>query len=127
MCRHCHLNSLVKVSGVVSRRSSVLPMLKYAKFQCPKCQIVLGPFYQDASQTTEVTVHNCHNCSSKGPFLFLSDQTVYRNFQKLTLQETPGTVPPGRLPRNRDIILVWDLVDTVKPGDEIVFTPHSSN
>jgi DNA replication licensing factor MCM2 len=47
-------------------------------------------------------------------------QTVYRNYQKLTLQESPGTVPPGRLPRHRDIICLWDLIDQCKPGEEIV-------
>ena len=36
------------------------------------------------------------------------------------LQESPGTVPAGRLPRHREIILLWDLVDSAKPGEEIV-------
>jgi DNA replicative helicase MCM subunit Mcm2 (Cdc46/Mcm family) len=29
-------------------------------------------------------------------------------------------VPPGRLPRHREVILLWDLVDSAKPGEEIV-------
>jgi len=45
---------------------------------------------------------------------------VYRNYQKMTLQESPGSVPPGRLPRHREVILLWDLIDTAKPGEEIV-------
>jgi DNA replication licensing factor MCM2 len=47
-------------------------------------------------------------------------QTVYRNYQKITLQESPGTIPPGRLPRSKDVILLHDLIDNVKPGDEVV-------
>ena len=47
-------------------------------------------------------------------------QTVYRNYQKMTLQESPGSVPPGRLPRHREVILLWDLIDKAKPGEEIV-------
>lgn len=47
-------------------------------------------------------------------------KTVYRNYQKMTLQESPGSVPPGRLPRHREVILLWDLIDTAKPGEEIV-------
>ena len=31
-------------------------------------------------------------------------------------------MPPGRLPRHREVILLWDLVDTVKPGDEVDVT-----
>ena len=47
-------------------------------------------------------------------------QTIYRNYQKMTLQESPGSVPAGRLPRHREVILLWDLIDTAKPGEEVV-------
>ncbi|KAJ2854044.1 MCM DNA helicase complex subunit [Coemansia erecta] len=118
--RQSQLNSLVRISGVVSRRTGVFPQLKYVKFDCGKCGAVLGPFYQDAH--SEVRVNMCSNCQGRGPFTMNSEQTVYRNYQRLTLQETPGAVPPGRLPRHRDIILLWDLIDCAKPGDEIEVT-----
>ena len=38
----------------------------------------------------------------------------------MTIQESPGTVPPGRLPRHREVICLWDLIDQAKPGEEIV-------
>lgn len=38
----------------------------------------------------------------------------------MTLQESPGSVPAGRLPRHREIILLCDLIDSAKPGEEIV-------
>lgn len=47
------------------------------------------------------------------------EKTVYRNYQKVTIQESPGSVPAGRLPRHREVILLWDLVDSVKPGEEV--------
>ncbi|KAG1734718.1 MCM-domain-containing protein [Suillus paluster] len=118
--RRSNLNNLVRVSGVVTRRSGVFPQLKYVKFDCRKCGAVLGPFYQDA--TKEVKVSFCANCESKGPFPVNSEQTVYRNYQKMTLQESPGSVPPGRLPRHREVILLWDLIDMAKPGEEIEVT-----
>ncbi|KAG9316373.1 MCM-domain-containing protein [Chiua virens] len=118
--RRSNLNNLVRVSGVVTRRTGVFPQLKYVKFDCRKCGAVLGPFYQDA--TKEVKVSYCPNCESKGPFQVNSEQTVYRNYQKMTLQESPGSVPPGRLPRHREVILLWDLIDQAKPGEEIEVT-----
>jgi DNA replication licensing factor MCM2 len=48
------------------------------------------------------------------------EQTIYRNYQKITLQESPGSVPAGRLPRYKDIILLHDLIDQARPGEEIV-------
>ena len=45
---------------------------------------------------------------------------MYRNYQKMTLQELPRSVPTGCLPRHCEVILLWDLIDSAKPGDEIV-------
>jgi DNA replication licensing factor MCM2 len=118
--RQSHLNCLVRVSGVVTRRSGVFPQLKYVKFDCTKCGITLGPFQQESN--VEVKISYCQSCQSRGPFTLNSEKTVYRNYQKLTLQESPGTVPAGRLPRHREVILLWDLIDKAKPGEEIEVT-----
>lgn len=118
--RQSHLNCLVRVSGVVTRRTGVFPQLKYIMFLCNKCGVTLGPFQQEAH--SEVKISYCSACQSRGPFTMNSEKTVYRNYQKLTLQESPGTVPAGRLPRQREVILLSDLIDTAKPGDEIEVT-----
>ncbi|ODV79938.1 MCM-domain-containing protein [Suhomyces tanzawaensis NRRL Y-17324] len=118
--RENNLNQLVKIVGVVTRRTGVFPQLKYVKFDCLKCGVVLGPFIQDSN--TEVRVSFCTNCQSKGPFKINSEKTLYRNYQRITLQESPGTVPAGRLPRHREIIMLSDLVDQAKPGEEIEVT-----
>ncbi|KAL1413566.1 MCM DNA helicase complex subunit [Vanrija albida] len=118
--RQENLNTLVRVSGVVTRRTGIFPQLKYVKFDCGKCGTTLGPFYQDT--TKELKISFCPNCSARGPFSVNSEQTVYRNYQKMTLQESPGSVPAGRLPRHREVILLWDLIDCAKPGDEVEVT-----
>lgn len=48
--------------------------------------------------------------------------SVYRNYQKWTIQETPGSVPPGRVPRQKEIYVLNDLVDSARPGDEVEIT-----
>ncbi|WVF67660.1 hypothetical protein IAT40_002419 [Kwoniella sp. CBS 6097] len=118
--RQSNLNCLVRVSGVVTRRSGVFPQLKYVKFDCGKCRAVLGPFFQDTNK--ELKISFCSACESRGPFTVNSEQTVYRNYQKMTLQESPGSVPAGRLPRHREVVLLWDLIDMAKPGEEIEVT-----
>ena len=118
--RQTHLNCLVRVTGVVTRRTGVFPQLKYVRFDCTKCGMTLGPFQQESN--AEVKISYCNNCQSRGPFTLNSERTVYRNYQKLTLQESPGTVPAGRLPRHREVILLWDLIDSAKPGEEIEVT-----
>jgi DNA replication licensing factor MCM2 len=118
--RQSHLNCLVRVSGVVTRRTGVFPQLKYVMFLCNKCGITLGPFQQEAA--AEVKISYCQNCQSRGPFTMNSEKTVYRNYQKMSLQESPGSVPAGRLPRQREVILLADLIDSAKPGDEVEVT-----
>ena len=118
--RQSHLNALVRVSGVVTRRTGVFPQLKYVKFDCSKCGVTLGPFQQESN--VEVKISYCQSCQSRGPFILNSEKTVYRNYQKITLQESPGTVPAGRLPRHREVILLWDLIDSAKPGEEVEIT-----
>lgn len=51
-----------------------------------------------------------------------SAETVYGNYQKLTLQESPGSVPAGRLPRHKEVVLLGDLIDVVRPGEEVEVT-----
>ncbi|GAB4814991.1 hypothetical protein N2152v2_002037 [Parachlorella kessleri] len=116
--RHFHLNQLVRVDGVVTRRTGVFPQLHMVMFDCLKCGALLGPYYQQGSQ--EIKLMNCGACTSKGPFQINMKDTVYRNYQKITLQESPGSVPAGRLPRSKEVILLNDLVDFVRPGEEIV-------
>lgn len=70
--RQIHLNALIRVSGVVTRRSSVFPQLKFAKYNCIACMHVLGPFFQDGPQETKPI--NCPQCQARGPFLLNSEQ-----------------------------------------------------
>jgi DNA replicative helicase MCM subunit Mcm2 (Cdc46/Mcm family) len=70
--RRTALNALIRVSGVITRRTGVFPQLKYVKYNCQKCGAILGPFYQDTSN--EIRVSNCSGCQSKGPFIVNSEQ-----------------------------------------------------
>ena len=64
--RQLHLNQLIRTSGVVTSTSGVLPQLSIIKYDCNKCNFVLGPFYQ--SQNQEVRPGSCPECQSSGPF-----------------------------------------------------------
>jgi DNA replication licensing factor MCM2 len=58
--RHQHLGKLIKVSGVVTRRTNVFPQLKIMVFFCQKCGEKKGPIYQNS--VNEVGVGNCGAC-----------------------------------------------------------------
>ncbi|XP_055632268.1 DNA replication licensing factor Mcm2 [Toxorhynchites rutilus septentrionalis] len=123
--RKLHLNQLVRTLGVVTATTGVLPQLSVIKYDCVKCGYILGPFVQ--SQNTEVKPGSCPECQSSGPFSINMEQTLYRNYQKITVQESPGRIPAGRIPRSKDCILLADLCDQCKPGDEIEVTGIYTN
>ncbi|XP_048318279.1 DNA replication licensing factor MCM2 [Ziziphus jujuba] len=123
--RQIHLNTMIRIGGVVTRRSGVFPQLQQVKYDCNKCGTILGPFFQNSY--SEVKVGSCPECQSKGPFTVNIEQTIYRNYQKLTLQESPGIVPAGRLPRYKEVILLNDLIDCARPGEEIEVTGIYTN
>lgn len=123
--RKLHVNQLVRTLVVVTATTGVLPQLSVVKFDCNKCGFILGPFTQ--TQDHEVQPGSCPECQSSGPFTINMEQTIYRNYQKITLQESPGRIPAGRVPRSKDCILLADLCDRCKPGDEVDVTGIYTN
>ncbi|GAU93295.1 hypothetical protein RvY_05258-2 [Ramazzottius varieornatus] len=123
--RQVHLNQLIRTSGVVASATGILPKLSAVKYDCTKCGAVNGPFYVTATEETYPT--SCIECQSRGPFDVNTLETVYENFQRVVIQESPGKVAAGRLPRSKECIFKGDLVDTVAPGDEIEVTGIYSN
>lgn len=118
--RQGDLNNLIRVSGVVTRRTGVFPQLMMATYICKTCNARLGPF--NVVGNKEVRPSVCPNCEGQGPFTIDPTGTEYGNYQKIVLQETPGSVPPGRVPRHKDVILLGDLIDIARPGEEIEVT-----
>lgn len=128
--RQTHLDELIKVAGVVTRRTGVFPQLQLVHFDCLRCGHRCGPFLhapggadgKDGGAGSGGKPQVCMGCQGKGPFALNLERTVYRNYQKITLQESPGTVPAGRLPRSKEVVLTHDLIDTARPGEEIEVT-----
>ncbi|EPY39187.1 hypothetical protein AGDE_04741 [Angomonas deanei] len=118
--RQVHMNVLVRVEGVVIRRSPVYPQMHAVKYDCLRCSYIIGPIYQRGDK--EQRVNLCPSCHSKGPFKVNMVLTEYRNHQTIVLQESPGKVPPGRLPRSLEVVLTNDLIDIAKPGEEVDVT-----
>ena len=89
------IGHLIKIKGVITKRTNVYPKLRVAYFACVKCGEENGPYTQ------------------------ISEKCLFRNYQRITIQESPGTVPVGRVPRQKEVILTNDLVDMARPGDEV--------
>ena len=115
------LNGMVRVGGVVTKRTSIHPQLIEAYYTCTRCGLRKGPYLCfDGVDNNDLGL--CSLCQSAGPFALDQRRTIYRNFQRMTIQEPPSTVPAGRMPRQKVVILTNDLVDQAKPGDHLFVT-----
>jgi DNA replication licensing factor MCM2 len=122
--RRSHLDRLVKVGGVVTRRSAVYPQLQVAHYICQTCQKTQGPFRNEAVVGQTYTPSECSYCQSATTFKLHPTLSQYRNFQRLNLQETPGSVPPGRVPRTKEDLRSQKMIltDLARPGEEVEVT-----
>jgi DNA replication licensing factor MCM2 len=123
--RRSHLDCLVKVHGVVTRRSTVYPQLQLAHYICMSCKAVQGPFRIEGVGQNLAEAYmpdECPNCEQGSSFKLHPTLSQYRNFQRVNLQETPGSVPPGRVPRTKEVLLINDLIDIARPGEEVEVT-----
>mmetsp|Transcript_45735 Transcript_45735/g.82325 ORF Transcript_45735/g.82325 Transcript_45735/m.82325 type:complete len:892 (+) Transcript_45735:64-2739(+) len=115
-----HISKLVHVTGVATKRSGVFNQVKRLWLRCAKCNFPSGPF--EVAEDRDLRPNSCIECQSKGPWRVDRQRTIYQNYQKITLQESPSSVDPGKMPRSKEVILTGDQVDTVRPGDELDLT-----
>lgn len=124
--RRSNLDFLVRVHGVVTRRSAVYPQLQLAYYTCTACKRTQGPFRVESVGTNSATAHMPDSCPTEScevaHFKLHPSLSVYRNVQRVNLQETPGSVPAGRVPRSKEVILTDDLIDSARPGEEVEVT-----
>lgn len=117
--RSKHIGKLVRVSGIMMRASEVKPLLVQAMFQCRICDEKI-PQTQEEGRYTEPV--RCPLCDKKTPMRLLAQESQFRDWQKVRIQESPDELPPGQMPRSIDIILEGDIVDVSRPGDLVKIT-----
>ncbi|KAJ3120180.1 MCM DNA helicase complex subunit mcm6, partial [Nowakowskiella sp. JEL0407] len=115
------LGHLIEVSGTVTRTSEVRPELLYGAFSCQDCASKIKDVEQEFKYTEPVTCLNrgCHNTSH---FDLIADQSKFVDWQKIRVQENPGEVPSGAMPRSMDVIIRNEIVERAKAGDKIIIT-----
>jgi replicative DNA helicase Mcm len=118
--RSKHIGKLVHVSGIMMRASEVKPLLVQAMFQCRICDEKI-PQTQEEGRYTEPA--RCPLCDKKTPMRLLPQESQFRDWQKVRIQESPDELPPGQMPRSVDIVLEGeDIVDKSRPGDLVKVT-----
>jgi DNA replication licensing factor MCM2 len=124
------LNRLVQIRGVVIQRTIVGPVMEKVKLKCQKesCRKETD-FYERPFGRTYL-FHEPIEWPSKCPFCgcakaltICKSTSVFRNIQKIVLQEPSKSVPSGRLPATIAVHLTDDLVQhSISLGDDLQIT-----
>ncbi|GLB36486.1 putative MCM family protein [Lyophyllum shimeji] len=118
-----HLGKMISLEGIITRCSLVRPKMLKSVHYCPETNLFHAREYRDATTSTSnlpptssvlpQTDDDGHPLQTEYGFC------VFRDHQRISIQEMPERAPAGQLPRSTDIILDDDLVDKCKPGDRI--------
>ncbi|XP_003376386.1 ATPase family protein [Trichinella spiralis] len=100
--RQVDLNRMVRVEGVVTTMSGIIPQLLVVMYNCLKCGASIGPLLQLPNREIKPAV--CPECQSSGPFDVSMQDTIYQNYQSMRIQESPNKIAAGRIPRSKDAL-----------------------
>ncbi|GAW81704.1 DNA replication licensing factor MCM6 [Plasmodium gonderi] len=115
------LGEMISVRGQVTRTSDVRPELTLAAFKCNECGNIINGVKQQFRYTQPSKCPSA-SCSNMYDWALVLEQSYFVDWQKIRLQEIAQESPPGSMPRNMDVILRNDIVDSVHAGDRIIVT-----
>ncbi len=118
-----HLGAMISLEGIITRCSLVRPKMLKSVHYCPETHLFhsRGIPRRDILQLKSSTYFVRHPQTDDDGHLLQTEYglCVFRDHQRISIQEMPERAPAGQLPRSTDIILDDDLVDKCKPGDRI--------
>jgi len=132
------LRQLICVEGVATKVSTVKPKIVKSVHYCPNTKQHESREYVDATDPQlglqaidtagrELPDRMINITSSVYPTKDKDGNSLetefglstYKDYQTITLQEMPERAPMGQLPRSIELVLDYDLVDRIKPGDRV--------
>ncbi|WP_338601446.1 minichromosome maintenance protein MCM [Sulfolobus tengchongensis] len=122
--RSTDVNKLITIDGILVKATPVKERLYKAvlKHVHPDCmQEFEWPEEGEMPEIIEMP-SICPKCGKPGQFRLIPEKTKLIDWQKAVVQERPEEVPSGQLPRQLEIILEDDLVDSARPGDRVKVT-----
>uniref|UniRef100_A0A915EBL1 DNA replication licensing factor MCM6 n=1 Tax=Ditylenchus dipsaci TaxID=166011 RepID=A0A915EBL1_9BILA len=114
------VGKLVRIAGQVVRTHPVRPELCSGTFVCDDCRVVSKDVAQNFKYTQPLKCANSQ-CQNRTRFLLDTDNSLFVDFQRLKIQETQEELPLGCIPRNVEVIIRGEAVETAQAGDHCDF------
>ncbi|GLE05440.1 hypothetical protein PINS_up014453 [Pythium insidiosum] len=116
-----YLCQLVCVHGIITKCSAVRPKVVRSVHYCRETNALHAREYRDHTSLQGAPTSSVYPTRDENGNVLETEfgLSQYKDYQLLSMQETPETAPLGQLPRSCDVIVENDLVDKCKPGDRV--------
>ncbi|XP_073011260.1 probable DNA helicase MCM9 isoform X2 [Typha latifolia] len=109
-----HRGILLTLKGTVIRSGAVKMIEGERVYQCRKCK-------HSKLVRIYLMIQGSRICEGTN-FQFVEDSMVCHDYQEIKIQESTQLLGVGSIPRSIPVILMDDLVDIVKAGDDVIVT-----
>ncbi|KAG4044367.1 DNA replication licensing factor [Phytophthora cactorum] len=112
------VGALVRIKGMVTRVSTVKPLLTVATYTCEACAYEV---YQEVkarqfNPLTQCPSERCETNKTQGRLIMQTKASKFDKYQEVKFQELPDQVPMGHIPRSLTVYLRGELTRTCEPG-----------
>ncbi|KAH9299790.1 hypothetical protein KI387_031472, partial [Taxus chinensis] len=120
------IGKLITIKGTVIRSGAIKMLEGEREYECAKCkhrfkvfpELETGNTVRQPTSCPSQRVNICQGTS----FKYVKDSKICRDYQEIKIQENMQSLGVGSVPRSMPVILMDDLVDYVKAGDDIIVT-----
>ncbi|WP_429222929.1 minichromosome maintenance protein MCM [Methanobacterium oryzae] len=116
--RSKYIGKFIAVDGIVRKANEIRPRIVNAMFECRSC-MRLHEVPQKSNLISEPAL--CNDCGGRS-FRLLQEESEFLDTQTTKLQEPLENLSGGEQPRQINVVLEDDLVDSITPGDIIRIT-----
>uniref|UniRef100_A0A7S2S6M1 DNA helicase n=1 Tax=Mucochytrium quahogii TaxID=96639 RepID=A0A7S2S6M1_9STRA len=124
--RSVDAHTFVQISGTVTRTGVTKVLEAIRVFECTnqKCSGVVRVFASnyEVGHIVEKPSGPCPTCKKCSSYVELREECVCHDFQEVKIQEQVQKLGMGSIPRSITVLVLHDLVDTCKAGDDVVIT-----
>lgn len=125
--RHRDVGKLITIVGTISRTGAVMLRESSREFHCKRCK---HTFEVQGDVTQRGAFDLPARCPKPGEkpcfgtsFAPVEDENAQcREYQEIKLQEKVQHLLIGSIPRSMIVVLADDMVDSIKPGDDVLIT-----
>ncbi|VFQ78231.1 unnamed protein product [Cuscuta campestris] len=121
-----HRGILLTLKGTVIRSGPVKMIEGEKLYECRRCKHRFKVYPEVETRNSIPKPTSCPSkkakfCESRN-FQIVEDSMVCRDYQEIKIQESTQVLGIGAIPRSIPVILMDDLVDMVKAGDDVIVT-----